>query len=77
MSSIVFGLIAICLGFWGFIKYWWYIADILIAVFPLALIFCGSIALMAGIKNTGLRASLMEKQTVTGEPERKAKKKDE
>jgi vacuolar-type H+-ATPase subunit I/STV1 len=57
MFSIVFGLIALCLGFWGIIRYWWYMADVLIAILPLVLVVSGAIALMAGIRNTGMRTS--------------------
>jgi hypothetical protein len=61
MVNIVFGLVAICLGLWGLVKYWWYIVDIIIAIFPLVLLFVGIIALLAGIKNTGLKATLLQK----------------
>ena len=57
MFSIVFGLVALSLGFWGLVKYWWYMVDVLIALLPLILIFGGAIALLAGIKNTGMRTS--------------------
>ncbi|HIJ81523.1 MAG TPA: hypothetical protein HPP76_07435 [Desulfuromonadales bacterium] len=57
MLSIVFGLIAICLGLWGAITYWWYMIDLLIAVLPLVLIFSGVVALIAGIRNTGIKTS--------------------
>ncbi|MEI6208468.1 MAG: hypothetical protein WCP20_16955 [Desulfuromonadales bacterium] len=57
MLSIVFGLIALSLGFWGMVKYWWYMVDVLIAILPLLLIAGGAIALLAGIKNTGMRTS--------------------
>lgn len=76
MVNIVFALVAICLGIWGLITYWWYTVDVVIAIFPLALLFFGLIALLAGIKNTGLKASLMgnNKQETT---EPTTKKKDE
>lgn len=60
MFSIVFGLIAICLGLYGIVTYWWYVVDVLAAVLPLFLLFGGFVALMAGIKNTGLRAKVRE-----------------
>jgi len=60
MLSIVFGLIAICLGIWGLINYWWYIVDFLIAFLPLILIFSGGVAVLAGIRNTGLKAKIKE-----------------
>ncbi len=60
MFSIVFGLISVCLGVWGLVKYWWYIIDFLAAILPLVLIFGGSVAIMAGIKNTGIRAKISE-----------------
>ncbi|MCX8068903.1 MAG: hypothetical protein N2738_00185 [Thermodesulfovibrionales bacterium] len=58
MTSIVFGLIAMCLGLWGLVTYWWYVVDVFVAVLPLVLLFGGFIALMAGIKKTGLRAKM-------------------
>jgi len=62
MFSIVFGLIAICLGLWGMISYWWYIADLMIAVLPLFILFGGFVALMAGIRNSGLKVKIKEKK---------------
>ena len=76
MLSIVFGLISLSLGFWGLVKYWWYMVDVLIALLPLLLIFGGAIALLAGIKNTGMRTSFKIKKSVE-EPEATARKKDE
>jgi hypothetical protein len=58
MSSIVFGLIAMCIGLWGMVSYWWYVVDVFLAILPVILLFGGFIALMAGIKKTGLKAKL-------------------
>lgn len=58
MTSIVFGLIAMCLGLWGLVTYWWYVVDVFVAVLPVVLLFGGFIALMAGIKKTGLKAKM-------------------
>ena len=58
MTNIVIGLIATCLGIWGLITYRWYTVDVIIAIFPLVLLLFGLIALLAGIKNTGIRATL-------------------
>lgn len=58
MSSIVFGLIAMCIGLWGIVSYWWYVVDVFLAILPIILLFGGFIALMAGIKKTGLKAKL-------------------
>ncbi len=58
MTSIVFGLIAMCLGLWGLVTYWWYVVDVFVAILPIVLLFGGFIALMAGIKKTGLRAKM-------------------
>jgi vacuolar-type H+-ATPase subunit I/STV1 len=62
MFSIVFGLIAICMGLWGLVSYWWYVVDVMLAILPIVLLFGGFIALMAGIKKTGIRT----KMNVTG-----------
>jgi len=77
MINIVFALVAICLGIWGLVTYWWYTVDVIIAIFPLVLLFFGVIALLAGIKNTGLRATLMERNNKPGATESTTKKKDE
>ena len=74
MLSIVFGLIALSLGFWGLVRYWWYMVDVLIAILPLVLIFSGAVALLAGIKNTGIRTSIKMKSS---SEESKTSKKDE
>ncbi|MEI6209673.1 MAG: hypothetical protein WCP20_23055 [Desulfuromonadales bacterium] len=78
MLSIVFGLIALSLGFWGLVRYWWYMVDVLIAILPLILIFSGAIALLAGIRNTGMRTSFKIKKGVAEESSEPAtRKKDE
>jgi vacuolar-type H+-ATPase subunit I/STV1 len=77
MLSIVFGLIALSLGFWGMVRYWWYMVDVLIAVLPLILIASGAIALLAGIKNTGMRTSFKVKKGPAAETEPATRKKDE
>jgi vacuolar-type H+-ATPase subunit I/STV1 len=60
MLSIVFGLISMCLGLYGIITNWWYVVDVLAAMLPIFLLFGGFVALMAGIKNTGLKAKIKE-----------------
>jgi len=77
MLSIVFGLIAMSLGFWGLIRYWWYMVDVLIAILPLVLIVSGAIALLAGIKNTGMRTSFRLTKSAPEEAEPSTRKKDE
>ena len=77
MINIVFALVAICLGIWGLINYWWYTVDVIIAVFPLVLLFIGIIALLAGLKNTGLKANLMGGNKKAKSTEPTTKKKDE
>ena len=77
MINIVFGLVAICLGIWGLVTYWWYTVDVIIAIFPLVLLVFGLVALLAGIKNTGLRANLTGKDPKPGATERATKKRDE
>jgi len=77
MINIVFALVAICLGTWGLVTYWWYTVDVIIAIFPWVLLLFGLVALLAGIKNTGLRATLMGKNNKTGAAEPTTKKKDE
>ena len=76
MTNIVFALVAICMGIWGLVTYWWYTVDVIIAIFPLVLLFVGIIALLAGLKNTGLKAHLMKgNRTESTDPT--TKKKDE
>jgi hypothetical protein len=58
MPHIVFALISICLGIWGLVTYWWYTVDVIVAIFPLVLLFLGIIALLAGMKNMGMKANL-------------------
>ena len=77
MLSIVFGLIAMCLGFWGLVKYWWYMVDLLVAILPLVLMAGGVVALIAGIKNTGIKTSFREKEGRTAEAESRPAKKDQ
>ena len=77
MLSIVFGLIAMSLGFWGLVRYWWYMVDVLIAILPLVLIVSGAIALLAGIRNTGMRTSFKIKKGTAEQTEPSTRKKDE
>lgn len=78
MTHIVFALVAICLGVWGLITYWWYTVDVIIAIFPLLLLFVGIIALLAGLKNTGLKANLITRGSKkSGVKDPAARKKDE
>jgi hypothetical protein len=77
MINIVFALVAICLGVWGLITYWWYTVDVIIAIFPLLLLFVGIIALLAGLKNTGLKANLIKGNKKAGGTDPITKKKDE
>jgi hypothetical protein len=77
MINIVFGLVAICLGLWGLVTYWWYTVDVIIAIFPLVLLVFGLVALLAGVKNTGLRATLKGTDNKPGATEQAAKQKDE
>ncbi len=58
MSSIVFGLVAMCIGLWGMVSYWWYVVDVVLAILPVILLCGGFIALMAGIKKTGIRTKI-------------------
>jgi len=67
MLSIVFGLIAICLGLFGIITYWYYVVDVIVAILPVFLVFGGFVALMAGIRNTGLKAKIRESNNTTAE----------
>jgi len=77
MLSIVFGLIAMSLGFWGLVKYWWYMVDVLIALVPLLMVAGGAVALLAGIKNTGMRTSFKLKKSAVEASEPAPRKKDE
>ncbi len=77
MLSIVFGLIAMSLGFWSMVKYWWYVVDVMIALLPLLLLSGGVIALMAGVRNTGMRNALNTRKQTSPEPDVSRRKKDE
>ena len=77
MLSIVFGLISLSLGFWVMVKYWWYMVDVLVAMLPLLLIFGGAVALLAGIRNTGMRSSFKIKTGVDKGLQAAPRKKDE
>jgi vacuolar-type H+-ATPase subunit I/STV1 len=77
MINIVFGLVALCLGIWGLVTYWWYSVDVIIAIFPVVLLIFGIVALLAGVKNTGLRATLKGTDNKPGATEPTTKKKDE
>lgn len=59
MASIVFGLIAMCIGLWGVVSYWYLVSELLYAIVPVVLLFGGFVALMAGIKKTGLKGKMM------------------
>ena len=76
MTNIVVGLVAICLGIWGLVNYWWYTVDVIIAIFPLVLLIFGLIAVLAGIKNTGIKATLAGGNKNSGETEQTTKTKD-
>jgi hypothetical protein len=76
MTNIVVGLVAICLGIWGLVNYWWYTVDVIIAIFPLVLLLFGLIALLAGIKNTGIKATLTGENKKQGATEQTTKTKD-
>jgi len=77
MISIAVALVAICLGIWGLVTYWWYTVDVIIAIFPLLLLLFGIVALLAGIKNTGLKANLRGRNNKPEATEPTTKKKDE
>ena len=77
MRSMIIGGAAICLGLGGLITYLWYIVDILIGVFPLVLLAFGIVALLAGIKNTGLDANRLKRNCKPGSNSPATKRKDE
>ena len=76
MTNIVVGLVALCLGIWGLITYRWYTVDVIIALFPLVLLIFGLIAVLAGIKNTGIRATLTGGNKKQGDTGKTTKTKD-
>jgi hypothetical protein len=76
MTNIVVGLVAICLGIWGLVNYWWYTVDVIIAIFPLVLLIFGLIALLAGLKNTGIKATLSGGNKKQEDTEQTTKTKD-
>ena len=76
MINIVLGLVAISLGLWGLVTYWWYTVDVIISIFPLVLLGFGAVAILAGIKNTGIRATLAGGNKKQGDTEQTTKTKD-
>jgi len=76
VKSMIIGGAAICLALWGLVNYLWYIVDILIGVFPLALLAFGIVALLAGVKNTGLKATVVKSAGMLGFTCPTAKNKD-
>ena len=50
MLHIIIGVVAIALGLWGVSRNWYMFVDVIRAVFPLALIAFGVVALLAGIR---------------------------
>ena len=58
MKNIIIGLVALVLGIWGLSTFRWYMVDILIGVFPIMLLILGVVALLAGIKITGMAENL-------------------
>ena len=77
MVNIVFGLVAICLAIWGLVTYWWYTVEVIIAIFPIVLLCLGIVALLAGIKQTGLKATVIHRNGAQAEAEPTAATKDE
>jgi hypothetical protein len=64
-----------CIGLWGMVSYWYYVVDVFLAILPFALLFGGFIALMAGIKKTGLKTKLMVNKKKTAEEDTMVKEK--
>jgi hypothetical protein len=62
MLSIVFGLIAICIGLWGISRFWWYLMDIITGFLPVMLVFVGIVAIISGIRNNGLFVKVVNKE---------------
>lgn len=52
MGSVVLGVIAIALGVWGGIVWWWSVTEILRGILPVVLTLGGLIALAAGIRTS-------------------------
>ena len=77
MRSMIVGFVAICLALWGLVSYKWYMVDILIGAFPLVLLIFGIVALLAGIKNTGLDANRLKRNCKPGSTSPATKRKDE
>ncbi|MCG8634122.1 MAG: hypothetical protein MI863_09860 [Desulfobacterales bacterium] len=48
MISIVLGLFFIALGLWGIFDEFYYVADLFKGAVPVALMFCGTVAVAAG-----------------------------
>ncbi|MFC1556468.1 hypothetical protein ACFL5L_00615 [candidate division KSB1 bacterium] len=49
MKHVILGIVAIIVGVWLIVNNWWAFLDLLWVIFPLFLIFGGTIALVAGI----------------------------
>ena len=77
MMNIVFGLVAICLAIWGLVTYWWYTVEAVIAIFPVVLLCFGVIALLAGIRQTGLKAAVVQRNGSSEPNEATTRTKDE
>ena len=50
MPSIIGGILAIGLGIWGMVEYWWSFAELLRGLVPLFLVVGGITALAAGVQ---------------------------
>lgn len=51
MKHIIIGLVGIILGLWGIALNWYQFVDLLWVLVPMAVLFGGIIALLAGISN--------------------------
>ncbi|MEW5946435.1 MAG: hypothetical protein AB1742_09570 [bacterium] len=65
MNVIIGGLIALALGIWGLVAWWWLVVETFQAVLPVILILGGLIAIAAGLRGMERQAKL-----TTQKPER-------
>ncbi len=49
MYVVIFGLLALSLGLWGMVAWWWPLTEFLRGLAPIVLVLLGVVALAAGV----------------------------